>query len=379
MTLVTLRPGIGFNRRVDLTANEWAELSALVGGRDVPATVATRARIVLWRAEGRRKKEIATLAAVSRPTVDLWLSRYEAEGAGGLFDRSHAAPREQVPAAIRGRILALTRTSPPTQTGLSHWSSREMAKFIARTDGVPVSHRYVAVLWRDNGLKPHRQGTFKVSKDPAFVEKVADVVGLYLEPPGGAVVLSLDEKTQIQALDRTQPLLPITFDASEKRTHDYVRHGTTNLFAALNVATGEVFGECRPIRDGANFLDFLKEAVKPHAGKDVHVVLDNLSTHTTPDVERWLEKNPQVHFHFTPVGSSWINQIETWFGIITRQSIRRGTATSVQVLIRQIRDYIAYWNSNPKPFVWTATADEILAKVRIVQTGIKKLVDNNEK
>ncbi len=172
------------NRRVDLTANEWAELSALVGGRDVPATVATRARIVLWRAEGRRKKEIPTLATVSRPTVDLWLSRYEAEGADGLFDRSHAAPREQVPAATRGRILALTRTSPPTQTGLSHWSSREMAKFIARTDGVPVSHRYVAVLWRDSGLKPHRPGTFKVSKDPAFAEKVADVVGLYLEPPG---------------------------------------------------------------------------------------------------------------------------------------------------------------------------------------------------
>lgn len=335
----------------------------------MPATIATRARIVLWRAEGRRKKEIATLATVSRPTVDLWLSRYEAEGAGGLFDRSHAAPREQVPAAIRGRILALTRNSPPTETGLSHWSSREMAKFIARTDGISVSHRYVAVLWRDNGLKPHRQGTFKVSKDPAFAEKVADVVGLYLEPPGGAVVLSLDEKTQIQALDRTQPLLPITFDASGKRTHDYARHGTTNLFAALNVATGEVFGECRPIRDGANFLDFLKETVKPHAGKDVHVVLDSLSTHTTPDAERWLEKNPQVHFHFTPAGSSWINQIEAWFGIITRQSIRRGTCTSVQVLIRQIRDYIAYWNNNPKPFVWTATADEILAKVRIAQTG----------
>lgn len=212
----------------------------------MPATIATRARIVLWRAEGRRKKEIATLATVSRPTVDLWLSRYEAEGAGGLFDRSHAAPREQVQAAIRGRILALTRNSPPTETGLSHWSSREMAKFIARTDGVSVSHRYVAVLWRDNGLKPHRQGIFKVSKDPAFAEKVADVVGLYLEPPGGAVVLSLDEKTQIQALDRTQPLLPITFDASGKRTHDYARHGTTNLFAALNVATGEIFGECGP-------------------------------------------------------------------------------------------------------------------------------------
>jgi transposase len=172
-------------------------------------------------------------------------------------------------------------------------------------------------------LTPHRQGTFKVSRDPAFAEKVADIVGLYLDPPGGAVVLSLDEKTQIQALDRTQPLLPIGFDTGEKRTHGYVRHGTTNLFAALNVGTGEVFGECKPTRNGADFLAFLKKAVKPHTGKDIHVVLDNLSTHNTPDVQAWLAKNPRVQFHFTPVGSSWINQIETWFGIITRQSIRR--------------------------------------------------------
>ncbi len=186
-------------------------------------------------------------------------------------------------------------------------------------------------------------------------------------------------KTQIQALDRTQPLLPITFDASEKRTHDYVRHGTTNLFAALNVGTGEVLGECTPTRDGAHFLAFLKKAVKPHHGKDVHVVLDNLSTHTTPDVQAWLTTNPHVTFHFTPKGSSWINQIETWFGIITRQSIRRGTFTSVKVLIKQIRDYIAHWNATAKPFTWTATADEILAKVRLVQTNIKKLVDNNAK
>ncbi len=254
-----------------------------------------------------------------------------------------------------------------------------MAKFITRTTGVRVSFHYVAKLWRDNGLKPHQQGTFKISKDPAFAEKVTDIVGLYLDPPGGAVVLSLDEKAQIQALDRTQPLLPIEFDACEKRTHDYVRHGTTDLFAALNVATGEVFGECRPTHDGAEFLSFLKKAVKPHAGKEVHVVLDNLSTHTTPDVEAWLEENPHVHFHFTPVGSSWINQIETWFGIITHQSIRRGTFTSVQLLIQQIRDYIAHWNANPKPFTWTATADEILAKVQLVQTNIKKLVDNNGK
>jgi len=254
-----------------------------------------------------------------------------------------------------------------------------MAAFIKRTEGVYVSHHYVAKLWRETGLKPHRQGTFKVSKDPAFVEKVADVVGLYLDPPAGAVVLSVDEKTQVQALDRTQPLLPIAFDATEKRTHDYVRHGTTNLFAALNVGTGEVFGECRSSRDGDNFLAFLKKAVKPHVGKEVHVVLDNLSTHATPEVKAWLEKNPNVQFHFTPVGSSWINQIETWFGIITRQAIRRGTFSSVKVLIKRIRDYIAHWNSNAEPFVWTATADEILAKVRLVQSNIKKLLDHNAK
>ena len=359
--------------------NERAELQALLNSPDVPATVATRARIVLWWTEGRRKNEVAALAGVSRPTVDLWLSRYRAEGIGGFLDRSHAAPREQVPASIRGRILAATRTSPPVETGLSHWSSREMAAFIERTEGVAVSHQYVAQLWREHGLKPGRQGTFKVSKDPAFAEKVADIVGLYLYPPGGAVVLSIDEKTQIQALDRTQPLLPITFDVTEQRTHDYVRHGTTNLFAALNVGTGEVYGECTPTRNGADFLAFLIKAVTPHTGKQIHVVLDNLSTHATPQVQAWLKKNPHVHFHFTPVGSSWINQIEIWFGIITRQSIRRGTFTSVKVLIKQIRDYLTHWNAHAKPFSWTATADEILAKVQLVQASIKKLVDNNAK
>jgi len=364
---------------MELTVEGRAELRALVNSADVPATVATRARIVLWRAENRQKQEVAALAGVSRPTVDLWLDRYRAEGIAGLLDRPRGAPREQVPAAVRARILAATRISPPVETGLSHWSSREMAAFIERTAGVSVSHHYVAKLWRENGLKPQRQGTFKVSRDPAFAEKVADVVGLYLCPPGGAVVLSLDEKTQIQALDRTQPLLPIEFDMTEKRTHDYRRHGTTNLFAALNVGTGEVFGECTPTRNGANFLAFLKKAVAPHAGKQIHVVLDNLSTHTTPDVQAWLKKNPHVHFHFTPIGSSWLNQIETWFGIITRQSIRRGTFTSVKVLITQIRDYITHWNAHAKPFTWTATADEILAKVQLVQTNIKKLVNNNAK
>jgi transposase len=364
---------------VELTIDQWAELRAVVKSADVSAPVATRARIVLWYSEGRLKRQVAELAGVSRPTVDLWLSRYQTEGLAGLIDRSHAAPREQVPAPIRARILAATRMSPPAGTGLSHWSSREMAAFIKRTEGVYVSHHYVAKLWRENGLKPHRTGAFKVSKDPAFAEKVTDIVGLYLCPPGGAVVLSMDEKSQIQALDRTQPMLPIEFNATEKRTHDYVRHGTTNLFAALNVGTGEVFGECKPTRDGENFLAFLKKAVGPHAGKDIHVVLDNLSTHTTPDVQAWLEKNPHIHFHFTPIGSSWLNQIETWFGIITRQSIRRGTFSSVKVLIKQISDYIRHWNTSAKPFVWTATADEILAKVRLVETNMKKLVDNNAK
>jgi transposase len=264
------------------------------------ATVATRARIVLWHDEHRPKKQIAELAGVTRPTVDLWLGRYSREGVAGLLDRPRGAGREQMPAAVRARVLALSRQSPPVKTGLSHWSSRELARYVTRTEGVSVSHFYEAKLWRDNGLRPHRHGTFKISRDPEFAEKVADIVGLYLDPPGGAVVLSLDEKTQIQALDRTQPLLPMTFDATEKRTHDYVRHGTTNLFAALNVGTGEVYGQCKPTRNGADFLAFLKAAVKPHAGQQVHVVLDNLSTHSTPDVAGLAERKSHRALPFHP-------------------------------------------------------------------------------
>ena len=356
-----------------------AELRELANSRDVPADVATRARIVLWSGEGRRRKDIAELLGVSLPTVDRWRTRYAERGLAGLEGDCPGGAREQVPTRVRARVIALTRMTPPVGTGLSHWSTRELAKYLKRTENVTVSWHYIAKVWREENLKPHRKGTFKISKDPAFADKVADVVGLYLAPPGGAVVLSVDEKTQIQALDRTQPVLPVTFAATEKRTHDYVRHGTTNLFAALNVATGEVTGECRPSRNAVNFLAFLKKVVKPHADKEIHVVLDNLSTHTTPEVKAWLTNNQHVHFHFTPVGSSWINQIETWFGILTRQSIRRGTFSSVNVLIKQIRDYIDSWNSEAKPFTWTATTDEILTKVRLVQTSIKKLVANNSK
>ena len=352
----------------------------MVNSKTVSARVATRARIVLWRAEGCLKKDVASRAGVSRPTVDAVLARFVGDRVAGLQDKPVTIARPaRVPAEVRARVLALTRSSPPTQTGLSHWSSRELAAFLQRTEGVSVSHNYIAALWREHGLKPWQVGTFKLSRDPAFAEKVADVVGLYLAPPGGAVVLSIDEKTQIQALDRTQPTLPLDCGKTEKKTHDYVRHGTTNLFAALNITTGEVFGECRPTRTGQDFLDFLRKAVQPHADKEIHVVLDNLSTHTTPEVQAWLENNPHVTFHFTPIGSSWLNQVETWFGAITRQAIRRGTFTSVRTLIRRITDYINTWNADPKPFSWVATADEILAKVKVVEANVRKLTDNNAK
>jgi len=338
---------------VELTVAQVDELRELIYCADVPATVGTRARIVLWFGENRPKKEIAAMAGVSRPTVNLWLSRYEAEGVAGLLERKRGAGREQVPATIRAKILAATRSAPPE--GLSHWSSREMVKFIARTEKVTVSHHYVATLWRETGLKPHRQGTFKLSRDPRFAEKVADIVGLYLAPPGSAVVLSIDEKTQVQALDRTQPLLPIDFGVTEKRTHDYIRHGTTNLFAALQVGSGEIYGECHPTRDGAQFLAFLKAAVKPHAGKDIHVVLDNLSAHKTQDVERFLAEHPQVRFHFTPTYSSWLNQVELWFAKIQRDVIRRGVFTSVADLGNKLRRYIRAYSISAKPFRWTYT------------------------
>jgi len=364
---------------VELTVEQVAELRAVANSRDVSGAVATRARIVLWTAEGRMRKDVGALAGVSLPTVDRWVDRYAEHGLVGLEEHKRGAAREQMPARIPARILALTRATPPAETGLSHWSSREMAGYVTRTEGVSVSWHYVAKLWRDNNLKPHRQGTFKISRDPQFADKVFDVVGLYLHPPAGAVVLSLDEKTQVQALDRTQPLLPIDFGVTEKRTHDYKRHGTTNLFAALDVATGAVVAGCYPQRTGADFLAFLRKAVKPHGGKQVHVVLDNLSTHDTPEVQAWLAANPNVTFHFTPVGSSWMNQIETWFGIITRQAIRRGTFVSVNHLVQRIRTYVAHWNANAEPFIWTATAEDILAKVRLVQTNVRKLVQNNSK
>lgn len=280
--------------------------------------------------------------------------------------------------AVRARILALTKVPPPDETGLTHWSSYEMSRHLRRRENISVSHNFVSVLWRECGLQPHRQGRFKVSRDPEFAAKVADIVGLYLDPPAGAVVLSFDEKTQVQALERTQPLLPISFGKTEKRTHDYVRHGTTNLFAALDVLTGTVIGRCFDRRRTTEFITFMSQVLQKYPkDKEIHVVLDNLSTHNNEDVDAWLARHPNVTFHFTPVGASWINQIETWFGIITRQAIRRSSFASLAQLIKKISHYITHWNDEAEPFKWVATAGQILGKVAVLDCDFRKLVANN--
>ena len=361
-----------------LTREDRVGLESLLRREGYDGSASARAQIVLWRAEGHSVPEIARMAGTTRPTVYKWIARYEQHGIDGLSDRVSTGRPPEVSGEVRAKILALTRQSPPENSGLSHWSSREMARYLKREMGICISHNFVAALWREHGLQPHRQGTFKLSTDPDFEEKVIDVVGLYLDPPMDAVVLSIDEKTQIQALDRTQPLLPMTFCKTEKRTHDYTRHGTTNLFAALNTATGEVVGRCFARRRTEEFLKFMDQVVAAQDGQEIHVVLDNLSTHSGSDIDHWLTKHPNVTFHFTPTGSSWLNQVEIWFGIITRQAIRRGTFRSLRQLINTINTYITKWNHDSKPFTWTATANEIITRVRLIHRDFKKLLDNND-
>lgn len=362
-----------------LSEAQRAELQAKLPPEGYDGSVSSRAQIVLWHDEGYPAAEIAAMMRTSKVTVYKWLERYQEGGLAALETRKSTGRPREVSGEARSRILALTRQTPPESTGLSHWSANEMARYLRKHEGISVSHNFIAVLWRENGIKPHRQGTFKLSRDPEFAAKVIDIAGLYLDPPAGAVVLSVDEKTQVQALDRTQPLLPVTFEKNEKRTHDYVRHGTTNLFAALNTGTGEVTGKCFPRRRTSEFLKFMDEVVTRHPGQEVHVILDNLSTHSGGKVEKWLSEHPDVTFHFTPKGSSWMNQVEIWFGIITRQAIRRGTFGSVRMLIRTISDYIASWNEDSAPFEWVATADEIIEKVAILDRDFKKLLACNLK
>lgn len=365
-------------RRQLLSVDQRRELAVLVSDARADRAIVDRARMVLWWDDGVSAVEISDRLGVTPRTASSWRSRYAAGGVAGLSDLVRRPRRPIHDGRVRARLLALTRMSPPAELGLSHWSSRELARYFTRTEGLVVSHNFVADVWRENGLKPWQQGTFKLSNDPQFAEKVADVVGLYLNPPSGAVVLSLDEKTQVQALDRTQPTLPVEFDKAEKRTHDYVRHGITDLFAAMNVGTGAVTAACYPSHKAVDFLKFMDTVDAEHAGEDLHVVLDNASTHTSDEAKKWLAKHPNVTFHFTPTGGSWINQIETWFGILTRQSLRRSTHKSVKQLAASIRSYVEDWNIDCEPFTWTATAEEIIAKVRWVESEVRKMTNARE-
>ncbi len=322
--------------------------------------MAQRARIVLLAAQGVPNAEIGRRVGVSRPTVIQWRNRYEAGGIAALGDLDRSG---RPPVIDDVAVVVATIQAPPEALGVTHWSARLLGKHLG------ISFASVARIWREWNLQPWRRETFKFSTDPELDAKVRDVVGLYLNPPDKAVVVCIDEKSQIQALDRTAPILPIRPGVPEKATHDYVRHGTTTLYAALEVATGKVTDACFPRHTHAEFLAFLKHVAKAYPRVPVHVVADNYATHKHPAVTAWLAKNPRVTMHFTPTSGSWLNLVEVFFGIITRQAIRRGTFTSVKDLIAAIETFIDGWNDRCQPFVWTKTADEILTKAHRKSTS----------
>lgn len=314
---------------------------------------AQRARIILRAGEGAPQSAIAAELGCSVPTVLLWRRRFKERGLSGLADAKHAGRPRKYDEGFRAELIAKTLTKPEAET---HWSTRRLAKEVG------ASATTVRRIWKDERLKPHRSETFKFSKDPRLVEKVCDVVGLYLHPPEGAIVLSVDEKTQIQALSRTQPMLPLRAGQVERRTHDYKRNGTVSLYAALEVASGTVTGQTTQRHRAVEFLGFCRQLVKIYPTGELHFVLDNSSTHKTPAVSRWLRRHPRVHFHFTPTSASWMNQVETWFGILSKQAVRRGSFEDVRALVAAIERYIRHWNEGATPFKWVKTADQILAK-----------------
>src|SRR4051812_44557902 len=317
------------------------------------AGIAQRARIVLLASQGLTNSEIAHRVGVTRQTVISRRSRYETDGLEGLEDAECLGRPRRIDHA---KIVAETLKPPPRRLGVTHWSSRLLAARLG------MDNTTVARAWRDYGVQPWRSGTFKFSTDPELVAKVTDVVGLYLEPPENAIVLCVDEKSQIQALDRTQKMLPMQPGFPERRTHDYLRHGTSTLFAALDIATGKVTAATKPRHRRQEFLAFLKQVARAHPGRGLHLVMDNYAAHKTPEVKEWLADNPRIQVHFTPTSGSWLNLVEVWFGIIERQAIHRGTFTSVTDLNTKIRAFITGWNKRSRPFVWTKPADEILAK-----------------
>lgn len=349
--------GWGRAVRIELSDEERIELQARLRRRKVARADAMRAEIVLLAADGMTNLGIAEKLRITRVTVTTWRTRFAAKRLDGLLDE----PRPGAPRKIGDEKIAdvVTTTLEKMPAAATHWSTRSMAK----ASGLSVStvHR----IWRAFSLQPHRAETFKLSTDPLFVEKVRDIVGLYLDPPDRALVLCVDEKSQIQALDRTQPILPMRPGQAERRTHDYKRHGTTSLFAALDVKAGTIIGKCMPRHRAAEFRRFLDKVESSVPGDlDIHVVMDNASSHNTKLIRDWFAKRPNWYPHFTPTSSSWINQVERFFALLSDQQIKRGTHRSTKELEAAISAYVDARNKDPKPFRWTKTADDILAAIQ---------------
>ena len=350
-----------------ITSEQRRTLEAWVRARTTPQRVVLRSRICLLAADGKSNNAIARQLGTSRPTVILWRNRFKKHGPPGLAEDAPHGPSPQRLHAAKVKEI-VERTLHTTPADATHWSTRTLAKELG------VSHSTVARVWDAHGLQPHRVKTFKLSRDKQFVEKLTDVVGLYLNPPDKAMVLCVDEKSQVQALDRTQPGLPMKKGRCGTMTHDYKRNGTTCLFAALNVLDGTVIGTCYPRHRHEEFLKFLRKIDREvPRNLDLHLVLDNYGTHKHPNVKQWLKKHPRFHLHFTPTSSSWLNLIERWFAEITRKRIRRGVFRSVPELIAAIEEFIEVNNKNPKPFTWTKKVDEILKKVGHCKAVIETL------
>jgi transposase len=338
-----------------LREGDRVELERLTRASSVRAGLAQRARIVLLAADGVGNTEIAERLGVARQTVLTWRARYRDGGLAGLED----VPKPGKPKQIDPRrIITETLKPPPKSLGVTHWSTRTLG---AR---LKVGNSTIAKAWRAYGIQPWRAGSFRFSTDPELEAKVVDVVGLYLDPPENAVVLCCDEKSQIQALERTAPILPMAPHLIERRSHDYIRHGTTTLFAALEVATGKVTARCADPHRHQEFLVFLRQVARAYPEQDLHLVVDNYAAHKHPEVRAWLAANPRLRLHFTPTHASWMNIVEIWFSIAERQAIHRGSYRSVRDLTRAIRAYIDGWNDRAHPFTWTKTAEQILAKAK---------------
>jgi putative transposase len=332
------------------------QLESLANSRSLPAGLVRRAKIILLSASGKTNREVARQLETSKVTVSLWRCRFLKHGVSGLYEELRPGrPRPISDERVAQLVRRTLKTKPKDGT---HWSIRQLATETG------LSKSTVHRIWQAFGLQPHRQKSFKLSNDPFFVEKVRDIVGLYLNPPENAVVLCVDEKSGIQALERTQPMLPLGLGYVEGVTHDYRRHGTTTLFAALDTANGKVLAHCRPHHRHQEYLSFLREIEKNvPENLEVHIIVDNYATHKHRRVRRWFAARPRFHVHFTPTYASWINQVEIWFNRITQQAIRRGTFSSVKELVAKIDHYVQNANRHAKPFVWTATAESIFAKV----------------